>query len=104
MSDRGRARLVRTPVVRRAFAARYVGPQFYRRVEDMALLKCFDRNMEPDEIAALEKLAQWAAEAGRKQIRPRDDGSPGPVIPVPSASEPASVLWVAGRRGFPLPP
>jgi aminoglycoside phosphotransferase (APT) family kinase protein len=53
---------VRTPVVRRAFARRYVGPHFYRRVEQMALLKCFDRNTEPDEVAALEKLAHWAAD------------------------------------------
>jgi hypothetical protein len=27
----------------------------------MAVLKCFDRNMEPEEVAALEKLARWAA-------------------------------------------
>jgi aminoglycoside phosphotransferase (APT) family kinase protein len=56
---------VRTPVVRRAFARRYLGPHFYRSVEEMALLKCFDRNMEPDEIAALRKLAQWAARQAR---------------------------------------
>jgi aminoglycoside phosphotransferase (APT) family kinase protein len=53
---------VRAPVIRRAFARRYLGSPFYRRVEDMALLKCFDRNTEPDEVAALEKLAHWAAE------------------------------------------
>ena len=52
---------VRAPVVRRAFARRYAGPHFYRRVEEMAVLKCFDRNIEPDEVAALQKLAQWAA-------------------------------------------
>jgi aminoglycoside phosphotransferase (APT) family kinase protein len=58
---------VRRPVVRRAFARRYAGPHFYRRVEEMAILKCFDRNIEPDEVAALEKLARWAApRAGNK--------------------------------------
>ena len=58
---------IRAPVVRRAFARRYVGPHFYRRVEEMAILKCFDRNMEPAEVAALEKLAHWAAvRAGNK--------------------------------------
>jgi aminoglycoside phosphotransferase (APT) family kinase protein len=56
---------VRTPVVRRAFARRYAGPHFYRRVEEMALLKCFDRNIEPDEVVALRKLAQWAATQAR---------------------------------------
>jgi aminoglycoside phosphotransferase (APT) family kinase protein len=58
---------VRKPLVRRAFARRYVGPHFYSRVEDMASLKCFDRHMEPDEVEALEKLARWAAKrAGDK--------------------------------------
>jgi len=52
---------VRTPVVRRAFARRYEGARFYEWVEQMALLKCFDRNMEPDEVDALEKLAHRAA-------------------------------------------
>jgi len=56
---------VRTPVVRRAFARRYLGPQFYCEVEKMALLKCFDRNMEPGEVAALRKLAQWAEKRAR---------------------------------------
>jgi aminoglycoside phosphotransferase (APT) family kinase protein len=52
---------IRVPAVRRAFARRYVGPHFYRRVEEMAILKCFDPNMEPDEVTALERLALWAA-------------------------------------------
>ena len=55
----------RTPVVRRAFARRYLGQHFYRAVEEMALLKCFDTNMQPDEVAALRKLAQWAAKRVR---------------------------------------
>jgi aminoglycoside phosphotransferase (APT) family kinase protein len=58
---------VRAPVMRRWFARRYVGPHFYRRVEEMAIVKCFDKNMQPDETAALEKLARWAAKkAGNK--------------------------------------
>jgi aminoglycoside phosphotransferase (APT) family kinase protein len=56
---------VRAPVIRRAFARRYLGPDFYRGVEEMALLKCFDTNMHPDEIAALQKLAQRAAKQAR---------------------------------------
>jgi aminoglycoside phosphotransferase (APT) family kinase protein len=52
---------IRVPVVRRAFAKRYLGPQFYASVAEMALLKCFDTNMAPDEIAALERLAKWGA-------------------------------------------
>ncbi|HUI48853.1 MAG TPA: phosphotransferase [Acidimicrobiia bacterium] len=52
---------VRTPLVRRAFATRYLGPEFYRSVEVMAALKCFDENMAPDEIRALQRLARWAA-------------------------------------------
>jgi len=51
----------RAPVMNRSFARRYVGPHFYERVEEMALVKCFDKNMQPDEIAALQKLARWAA-------------------------------------------
>jgi aminoglycoside phosphotransferase (APT) family kinase protein len=62
---------IRVPVVRRAFAKRYLGVDFYRRVEEMALLKCFDTNMLPREIDALKKLAKWgAAEAS-------NGGSPG---------------------------
>jgi len=52
---------VRTPVIRRVFARRYLSPHFFRRVEEMAILKCLDTNMEPDELAALEKLSRWAA-------------------------------------------
>jgi aminoglycoside phosphotransferase (APT) family kinase protein len=51
---------IRQPVLRRSFASRYVGPAFYRRVAEMAELKCFDTNMAPDEIRALRKLAVWA--------------------------------------------
>jgi aminoglycoside phosphotransferase (APT) family kinase protein len=49
---------VRTPVIRRFFAKRYLGPAFYRRVAEMAELKCFDKNMAPDEIRALRALAE----------------------------------------------
>ena len=52
---------IRQPVLRRSFAARYVGPEFYRRVAEMAELKCFDENMAPDEIAALRALAASSA-------------------------------------------
>jgi aminoglycoside phosphotransferase (APT) family kinase protein len=52
---------VRVPVVRRAFARRYVGARFYLRVDEMARVKSRDSNMHPDEVAALLKLAQWAA-------------------------------------------
>jgi len=52
--------MVRRPVIRRTFAKRYIGPAFYRRVAEMAELKCFDTNMAPDEIRALHKLAAWA--------------------------------------------
>jgi aminoglycoside phosphotransferase (APT) family kinase protein len=52
---------IRQPVLRRAFAGRYVGAAFYRRVAEMAELKCFDTNMAPDEIRALRKLASRAA-------------------------------------------
>ncbi len=49
---------VRTPVLRRFFAKRYLGPVFYGRVAEMAELKCFDENMAPDEIRALRALAR----------------------------------------------
>ena len=49
---------VRTPVLRRFFAKRYLGPAFYGRVAEMAELKCFDENMAPDEIRALRELAR----------------------------------------------
>jgi aminoglycoside phosphotransferase (APT) family kinase protein len=49
---------VRTPVFHRTFARRYLGPAFYRRVADMAELKCFDKNMAPDETRALRRLAE----------------------------------------------
>jgi len=48
---------VRTPMLRRFFAKRYLGASFYRRVAEMAELKCFDQNMAPDEIRALRRLA-----------------------------------------------
>jgi hypothetical protein len=52
---------VRTPVLRRAFARRYLGPEFYRQVAFMAELKCFDKNMAPDEVRALRALANRSA-------------------------------------------
>lgn len=55
---------VRAPVVRRAFARRYLGPQFSGCVAEMATLKTLDPNMEPDEVTALEKLSRRAAERG----------------------------------------
>jgi serine/threonine protein kinase len=51
---------IRKPMLDRFFARRYVGPAFYRRVAEMAELKCFDTNMAPGEIRALRKLATWA--------------------------------------------
>jgi len=47
----------RRPVVDRVFARRYAGDAFDRAVADMAELKCFDTNMQPDELAALHALA-----------------------------------------------
>ena len=52
---------VRKPLLLRTFAPRYVGPEFYRRLAEMAELKCFDLNMAPDEIRALRALAKWSA-------------------------------------------
>jgi aminoglycoside phosphotransferase (APT) family kinase protein len=52
---------VRKPLLLRTFARRYVGPEFYRRVAEMAELKCFDKNMAPDELRALRALAKWSA-------------------------------------------
>jgi len=49
--------VARRPVVDRVFARRYVGAAFDRRVAEMAELKCFDTNMQPDELAALHALA-----------------------------------------------
>jgi aminoglycoside phosphotransferase (APT) family kinase protein len=49
---------VRTPVFHRTFARRYLGPDFYRQVAEMAELKCFDPNMAPDETRALLRLAE----------------------------------------------
>jgi aminoglycoside phosphotransferase (APT) family kinase protein len=49
---------VRRPVFRRTFARRYAGPAFYRQVAEMAELKCFDKNMAPDETRALLRLAE----------------------------------------------
>jgi aminoglycoside phosphotransferase (APT) family kinase protein len=49
---------VRTPVLLRFFAKRYLGPAFYGRVAEMAELKCFDENMAPDEIRALRALVR----------------------------------------------
>jgi aminoglycoside phosphotransferase (APT) family kinase protein len=53
--------VVRTPIVNRWFAKRYLGPDFYRRVAEMAELKCFDPNMAPDELRALRRLAARSA-------------------------------------------
>ncbi len=52
---------VRGPALDHWFARRYRGPHFYRRVAEMAELKCFDTNMEPDEIRALRRLAARSA-------------------------------------------
>jgi hypothetical protein len=49
---------VRIPVFRRMFAGRYLGPAFYQQVAEMAELKCFDKNMAPDEMRALMRLAE----------------------------------------------
>ena len=49
---------LRAPVLRRTFAKRYVGPTFYRQVAEMAELKCFDKNMAPDELRRLRALAE----------------------------------------------
>jgi aminoglycoside phosphotransferase (APT) family kinase protein len=49
---------MRAPVLRRTFAKRYVGPAFYRQVAEMAELKCFDKNMAPDEVRRLRALAE----------------------------------------------
>ena len=49
---------LRAPVLRRTFAKRYVGPAFYRQVAEMAELKCFDKNMAPDEVRRLKALAE----------------------------------------------
>jgi aminoglycoside phosphotransferase (APT) family kinase protein len=49
---------LRAPVLRRTFAKRYVGPAFYRQVAEMAELKCFDKNMAPDEVRRLRALAE----------------------------------------------
>ncbi len=52
---------VRTPLVDRFFVQRYVGPHFWRRVAEMAELKCFDTNMAGDELRSLRRLAARAA-------------------------------------------
>jgi aminoglycoside phosphotransferase (APT) family kinase protein len=54
---------LRGPLVKRSFARRYEGPEFYRRVAEMAELKCFDENMAADEVRALRRLA---AKSGAK--------------------------------------
>src|SRR4051812_23020609 len=51
---------VRAPLVTRMFAARYIGADFYRRVAEMAELKCFDKNMAPGEVHALRRLIERA--------------------------------------------
>ncbi len=90
---------VRSPALHRWFARRYVGAEFYRRVAEMAELKCFDTNMAPDEIRALRRLR--AAQPEPEQPRLRDDGSPRSRHPSASASEPAHRCDAsgAGRRG-----
>ena len=52
---------VRTPLLDRFFARRYVGAAFYGRVAEMAELKCFDPNMSPNEVRSLRRLAARAA-------------------------------------------
>lgn len=52
---------VRTPALNHWFAKRYNGSHFYRRVAEMAELKCFDQNMSPDEMRALRRLAVKSA-------------------------------------------
>ena len=91
------------PLLRRTFAKRYLGRDFYRRVAEMAELKCFDENMDADEIRALRRLLGGPSALQR---RLRDDGSPRPRHPSASASEPAhrceSIRSQAGAV-FPLP-
>ena len=50
----------------RAFARRYRGPALDARIAEMAELKTLDRNMHPDEVVAMQKLAaqKRAKEAG----------------------------------------
>lgn len=52
---------VRTPLLDRFFAKRYVSPAFYRSVAEMAELKCFDENMSASEMQALRRLAAKSA-------------------------------------------
>ncbi len=52
---------VRAPALNHWFARRYIGAHFYRRVAEMAELKCFDTNMTPDEMRALRRLAAKSA-------------------------------------------
>ena len=52
---------MRTPLIRRTFARRYLGAAFHSRVAEMAELKCFDEHMQPDEIRALRALAKRSA-------------------------------------------
>ena len=48
---------IRRPLLDRTFAKRYLGPEFYGRLAEMAELKCFDENMAADELRALRRLA-----------------------------------------------
>jgi aminoglycoside phosphotransferase (APT) family kinase protein len=57
---------VRAPLLRRTFAKRYLGREFYGRVAEMAELKCFDENMDAGEIRALRRLVQRALRSAAK--------------------------------------
>ena len=51
----------RAPMINRAFARRYVGdPEFDQHIAYMAGLKAFDANLQPDEVAAMTRLAAAA--------------------------------------------
>ena len=57
---------IRAPVLHRTFAKRYLGRDFYERVALMAELKCFDKNMSPDELRSLRRLAERAKRSAAK--------------------------------------
>jgi aminoglycoside phosphotransferase (APT) family kinase protein len=48
---------IRRPIVGSAFARRYRGPALDARIAETAELKCFDRNMSPEEVTRMRKLA-----------------------------------------------
>jgi aminoglycoside phosphotransferase (APT) family kinase protein len=58
---------VRGPLIRATFARRYRGPEFDARVAEMCDLKALDRNMAPEEVAAMTRLAARSRRrAGRR--------------------------------------